>query len=89
MTTRRPLVLMLVITMALCFGAGVAYSGLGVADQKMIRIAYANGYKDALEYAFKASDTEMEALKHSRNQFKIHVLYAADNYVNRVASLNQ
>ncbi|MDX8412644.1 MAG: hypothetical protein R8J85_01010 [Mariprofundales bacterium] len=80
---------MLMVMMALFFGAGTAYSGLRTSDQKVIRIAYANGYKDALEYAFKVDGAALDKLKNSRDQFKTQVLYAADAYVEKVSGLNR
>ena len=70
------------------FGAGYAYSGLRASDRSIIRIAYANGYKDALEYAFTLDRDQLAQLQHDRAQFKSRVLYQAEAYVAKVASMN-
>ena len=79
---------MIAVGMVLFFGAGYAYSGLRAADQSLIRIAYANGYKDALEYAFTLDRDKLNQLQHDHEQFKSQVLYQAEAYVSKVASMN-
>jgi len=70
------------------FGAGYGYSAMRIEDQRMILIAYANGYKDAMEYVFKSNKQDIDRLKNDSDQFKAHVLYAADSYVEKVLRLN-
>jgi len=84
----RGLIALFSLGVVFCFGAGYAYSGMRGSDRSMIRIAYANGYKDALEYVFKVDADKIDQLKNDRARFKSHVLYEADSYVNKVARLN-
>jgi len=84
----RFVVCLLSIVVICFFGAGYAYSALNSNDQSLIRTAYTNGYKDALEYAFKANQDEISKLKNNREQLKEHVLNAADSYVDKVIGLN-
>jgi len=85
----RLLIALFSVGMVFFFWAGSAYSGLRVSDQRMIRIAYANGYKDALLYAAKLEHKKLAALINDREQFKTQVLYAADAYVDKVSGLNK
>ncbi len=86
----RKMVVMPLLTIAACsFGAGYAYSAMRQSDYEMIRVAYANGYKDALEFAFGAKPDTLHQLKKDFDLLKSRVLYAADAYVEKVAELNR
>jgi len=89
MIGQRLFLLSIAMVMVFCLGAGTAYSGLRAADKRVISIAYANGYKDALEYAFKVDRATLDALKDNPEHFKTKVLYEADAYVDKVSGLNQ
>ncbi len=84
----RWLVGLLAVGAVFFFGAGYAYSGLRASDRSIIRIAYANGYKDALEYAFTLDRDQLAQLQHDRARFKSQVLYQAEAYVAKVERMN-
>ncbi|RMH51156.1 MAG: hypothetical protein D6682_05235 [Zetaproteobacteria bacterium] len=81
--------LLLALVAACSFGAGYAWSALRQADYAIIRVAYANGYKDGLQYAFRASAKELRLLQRDFDLFKSRVLLATDAYVAKVEELNR
>ncbi|MDQ6951115.1 MAG: hypothetical protein Q9M26_05565 [Mariprofundales bacterium] len=85
----RSLLLGIVLLMSLSFGSGYAYSALSRAQQNAIRIAYANGYKDALEFAGIAGQARVNQMNQHMDEMKTHVLSAADDYVKKVEAMNQ
>jgi len=85
----RPLLFTVLLLILLGFGGGYAYSALSMAQQSAIRIAYANGYKDGLDFAVMAGQARVNGLVKNMPEMRSHVMLAADGYIKRVEAMNQ
>lgn len=85
---RHAFLALLLMGVMLSFGAGYAYSGLKSAHKDMIRVAYTNGYKDALEHTFQLEQGEISKLKSDYAFMKKHVISASQSYIDKVVALN-
>ena len=66
-------------------GAGISYSTRQASYSKMIRIAFMNGYLEAL----KQNPARLEELKKDKNKMKNEITRAADAYIDKVWNLNK
>ncbi|MDX8410090.1 MAG: hypothetical protein R8J84_08660 [Mariprofundales bacterium] len=77
------------LALLLSFGGGYAYSALSMTQQSAIRIAYANGYKDAVDFASGLKQEEVRKMTKDFGAFKAQVMMAADHYIAKVEAMNQ
>jgi len=84
----RSFVVLLLMGMMLSVGSGYAYSSLKTSHEDMIRIAYTNGYKDALEYTFETESDGISKLESDYEHMKKHVISASKQYIDKVVALN-
>jgi len=75
----------LVCLACLFSGMGISYSSLKAGYAKVIRIAYMNGYVDALDLDLET----IQKLKEDLGLLKKTVVRSADGYVDKVSKLNE
>ena len=85
---RRLMLHLPLITALLLGGAGSARAALSQAQQSAIRIAYANGYKEGLEYAASISGEKLRRLVKDLDEMRVHVMLQADRYLKKVVEMN-
>ena len=74
-----------IILLSTVMGIGIAYSSLKAGYGKVIKIAYMNGYVDAVTQDLEA----IQAIKKDQGLLKKTVEASAENYVARVSLLNE
>ena len=72
----------MILILIIC--ANMAYSFLNPRDQDIIRIAFMNGYVEALNLSFK----EKEKMKNNKALLSKTVKSAAERYLKKVEKLN-
>ena len=85
MKKRKRLLVLVILICAVSTGISVAYSAsLGERDKRMIKIAYMNGFLDAM----KIDMGTLQAVKNDEHLLRVNVELAASRYLDTVSGLN-
>jgi len=83
-TLRFPAVA-LALFLVFCCGVRWSHSALSQRQQEVIRIAYMNGYMDAL----KMEPEKVKKLKQDKEKLRWSVEAAAQRYLNKIEAMNR